>query len=279
MRTAALLAACASGVAVLLSGPARAAEPSVDFTGGCGLLGIGATSTPDTSALTMTAGSGLRVVNHLGASATVLVNGRGVRTVPAGDSVRLTLAVAETTTVRLAPVCTAPLLSLAGILTVAVSTEAAPVTGAPSATPTGNPSPRPTTAPPATAGSSPPGPQPTPATAGPQASPPAALRASRPVARPSQPLRRSGSPANTARAVAAAVAPDVDVPGVGPVPTPGPPLSANQPHIGPVAPLGADRAARYSLALIATVLILGTGLAALRLLRSQRHVGAHRRIP
>jgi hypothetical protein len=278
VRTAALLAACVFGVAVLLSGPARAAEPSVGFTGGCGLLGIGATSLPDTSALTVTAGSGLRVVNHLGVSATVLVDGRGVDTVPAGHSARLTLAAAETTTVRLAPVCPAPLLSLSGILTVAVTTEAPPVTGSPSAGPTGAPSAPPTTAPPAAPGSATPRPQPTPATPGPDASAPAPVGATGP-AQPSAIRRSSGSPASTARAVAAAVAPEVELPGTVPLTPTGLPLRANQPYIGPVTPLGADRAARYSLALIATVLILGTGLAALRLLHSQRHVGAHRRVP
>jgi hypothetical protein len=225
----------------------------------------------------MTAGSGLRVVNHLGVSATVLVNGRGVGTVPAEDSVRLTLA-AATTTVRLAPVCPVPLLSLSGTLTVAVTTGAAPVTGGPSAGPTGTPSPPPTTAPPAAPGSAPPRPQPTLATPGPDASPPAPVRTTGPAAPPSAIRRRSGSPASTARAVAAAVAPEVELPGTVPATPSGPPPRANQPYIGPVAPLGADRAARYSLALIATVLILGTGLAALRLLHSQRHVGAHRRV-
>jgi hypothetical protein len=104
------------------------------------------------------------------------------------------------------------------------------------------------------------------------------VRASGPAAKPSPFLRRPGSPAGTARAVAAAVAPDVKLSGGVPGTPPGPSVEANQPYIGPVTPLGADRAARYSLALVATVLILGTGVAALRLLRDQRHVGAHRRV-
>lgn len=275
MRAAAVLTACAAGLFVPLSGAAQAAEPSVDFTGGCGLLGIGSTSLPDTPSLRMTSGSGLQVVNHLGATATVLVNGRGIRRVRAGHSVRLTLSAQETTTVRLAPACPAQLISVAGTLTVAVEAVSAPITGTPSATPPETTStPAPTGAP---ASPTPPPQRPAPATTAPQASGRVEDVATGPRPTPSGPLRWPGNRVSATRTVAAAVAPGIEVPGAAPAAPSGPPVQAIEPYIGPVSPLGADRAYRYSLALIATVLILGTGLAALRLLRSRRHVGAHRR--
>ncbi|GIH15634.1 hypothetical protein Raf01_38060 [Rugosimonospora africana] len=267
------LAACVAGTCVLLSGAAQAAEPSVDFTGGCGLLGIGATSQPETPNLSMTAGSRLRVVNHLGANATLVVNGRRMRTVRPEHSFRLTLAAEETTTVQLSPACPAPLVSVAAALTVAVTAVEAPGTGSPSTAPPSAPPEHSPTRTPTVPPSRPPQPQPAPVTATPRAP----AHTSGPAPGPSRPARRPHSRTSVAGTVAAAVPPTAYVGDAVPASPSGPPPLANQPYIGPVAPLGADRAARYSLALIATVLILGTGLAALRLLRSQRHVGAHRR--
>jgi hypothetical protein len=263
---AAVLFAFGVGAGALAAGSAVAAEPSVDFTGGCSLLGVGAISRPDTSTLRMTAGSKLRLVNHLGVNATVMLNGDGMGTVPPEGSTGLTLISGQTATVRMIPACLLPLPLDVDPLTVAITATDNPPSGPPSA-PGGTTPP----APPDSPGppSSPVRPQPTAGTGT------TATAASTPT--PSPRVSRDGGratvPESDPAAAASRSAPVATSPtmaGSDPPPRAGPPLTV------PVTPLTDDRGLRDSLALIATVLIVGTALAAIRVLASGARVGTHR---
>jgi hypothetical protein len=81
------LAAALAGGALLAPGSALAAAPAVAFQGGCGLLGVGASSRPDTGAVTVPAGSTVTFVNHLGQSAHLMINGADRGVVPADNQV------------------------------------------------------------------------------------------------------------------------------------------------------------------------------------------------
>jgi hypothetical protein len=264
---AAVLVAFGVGAGVLAAGSAAAAEPSVDFTGGCALLGVVATSRPDTSTLRMTAGSNVRLVNQLGVDATVMVDGRGMGTVPAEQSTGLTLVAGQTATVRMIPACLLTLPLDADPLTVTVTVTATPPSGPPSA-PGGTTPPVPPDSP---------GPPRSPVRPRPTAGTGTAAAAA-PTPRPSPRASPDGgrdtmpgsAPAAAAASRPAPVVPSPTTVGSGPPPQAGPPLTV------PVRPLTEDRGFRDSLALIACVLIVGTGLAAIRLLASGARVGTHR---
>ncbi|OLE24897.1 MAG: hypothetical protein AUG44_17600 [Actinobacteria bacterium 13_1_20CM_3_71_11] len=68
-RLASVLAVASIGGGLLAPGTAFAAAPTVTFRGGCGLLGVGASSRPDIGALTVSPGSAVTFVNRLGQSA------------------------------------------------------------------------------------------------------------------------------------------------------------------------------------------------------------------
>ncbi|GAA5187346.1 hypothetical protein GCM10023322_35490 [Rugosimonospora acidiphila] len=261
--------ALAGGAGTLMPDLALADELSVDFTGGCKVLSLGATSQPDTASLDLTAGSALWVVNRLGVQATLMLDGQGTDSIGPDQSSRLTLATQGTETVQLVPVCPLPLTDI-GPLTIRVSPDSPGGTpsAAPSATaPPPQPSPPATTAPPSSSRPQPaPHPRPTQATGTAPARAPAPHSSSRTNrhnnGRTPTPTVGTSEPESVAE-----FPPEVPT---GPVPQAGPPL------IWPVTPLTDDRGFRYSLALIACVFIIGTGTAAIRLLISSHHVGTHR---
>jgi hypothetical protein len=76
--------------APLVGGSAASAESdsTVTFSGGCGLLGsgLGAESSPDTTQVSVPAGSEVRFANGLGQDATLRLDGEAAAEVPAGGS-------------------------------------------------------------------------------------------------------------------------------------------------------------------------------------------------
>jgi len=83
-----VLAAAFVGAALFAPGTAQAAgSPTVAFSGGCGLLGVGASSTPSTGSVVVTSGGTVTFVNHLGQSAHLMINGADRGVVPADNQV------------------------------------------------------------------------------------------------------------------------------------------------------------------------------------------------
>lgn len=78
----------------LLAGSLASANPvptdTVTFSGGCGLLGIGARSQPDVSQVSLTPGTGVRFVNKLGQAATIRIDGEAVGEVANGGVAEVT---------------------------------------------------------------------------------------------------------------------------------------------------------------------------------------------
>src|SRR5436309_2464299 len=81
------LAAAGIGGTLLAPDTALAAAPAVTFHGGCGLLGVGASSRPDTGALSVPPGGTVTFVNRLGQSADLMINGADRATVPADSQI------------------------------------------------------------------------------------------------------------------------------------------------------------------------------------------------
>jgi len=86
-RLASVLAVASIGGGLFAPGTAFAAAPTVTFRGGCGLLGVGASSRPDIGALTVSPGSAVTFVNRLGQSADLMINGADRATVPADSQI------------------------------------------------------------------------------------------------------------------------------------------------------------------------------------------------
>jgi len=86
-RLAPALAAACAGAALLVPGTAFAATSTVAFSGGCGLLGVGASSHPDTGSVTVRAGGTVTFVNHLGQAAHLMINGADRGVVPTNNQV------------------------------------------------------------------------------------------------------------------------------------------------------------------------------------------------
>src|SRR5437763_1632138 len=86
-RLASVLAVASIGGGLFAPGTAFAAAPTVTFRGGCGLLGVGASSRPDIGALTVAPGSAVTFVNRLGQSADLMINGADRATVPADSQI------------------------------------------------------------------------------------------------------------------------------------------------------------------------------------------------
>ena len=86
-RIAPVVVAAGIGGALLAPGTALAGTSTVTFNGGCGLLGVGASTQPSTGTLTVVPGSTVTFVNHLGRSAQLMINGAGRGSVPADEQV------------------------------------------------------------------------------------------------------------------------------------------------------------------------------------------------
>jgi len=86
-RLASVLAVASIAGGLLAPGTALAAAPTVTFRGGCGLLGVGASSRPDIGALTVSPDSTVTFVNRLGQSADLMINGADRATVPADSQI------------------------------------------------------------------------------------------------------------------------------------------------------------------------------------------------
>jgi hypothetical protein len=99
-----VLAAAGIGGALLAPGTALAATPTVVFHGGCGLLGVGASSRPDTGGLTVGPGGTVTFVNRLGQSADLMINGSDRATVPADSQIGVVFRQGRTS-VSLIPAC------------------------------------------------------------------------------------------------------------------------------------------------------------------------------
>src|SRR5262245_26439489 len=98
-----LTAACLGGVLFGL-GTAEAATPTVTFHGGCGLLGVGASSRPDPASLSVSAGASVAFVNQLGQSAELMIDGVHRGSVPADHQVSVAFR-AGRVSVSLVPAC------------------------------------------------------------------------------------------------------------------------------------------------------------------------------
>jgi hypothetical protein len=100
----ALVAALAGG-ALLAPGSALASPtPTVTFNGGCGVRGEGAASEPDAVSLAVPAEGLVVFVNHLGATAALLVDDRPAVTLRTNEQVSVVFHHGPVT-VKLAPAC------------------------------------------------------------------------------------------------------------------------------------------------------------------------------
>lgn len=84
--------AALGGVAAWNPATTAGSADAVSFTGGCGLLGtgLGGSSSPDTSHLSVPAGSGVEFTNRLDHPAELRLNGEPVAKVPAGGTEEVT---------------------------------------------------------------------------------------------------------------------------------------------------------------------------------------------
>ncbi len=100
------LVAALIGVGLLVPGVGVAAPstPTVTFNGGCGVGGVGAVSEPDANTLSVPAEGMAIFVNHLGQSATLLVDGRPAGTLRANDEVPVVFHHGPVT-IKLTPAC------------------------------------------------------------------------------------------------------------------------------------------------------------------------------
>jgi hypothetical protein len=123
-----LAAACVGG-ALLAPGVALAATPSVTFQGGCGLLGVGASSHPDSGAVSVRSGATVNFVNHLGQPAHLMINGADRGIVPKDNQIAVLFRQGRVS-VAMLPGC---LLRGGDVGSVSVSVTSAPGTGSPAA--------------------------------------------------------------------------------------------------------------------------------------------------
>jgi hypothetical protein len=253
-RSAVVLAVAFTGGALIAPGVAAAAEsPTVTFNGGCGVVGLGASSQPSVDGLHVASGSTVYFVNHLGQPAQLMVDGSAASTVQANFKVGVVFK--GPATVALVPGC---LLGGADSGTVRVD-----VAGRPSASPTGG---VPTTRAGGSAGGH----------AGQPSNRPAAGAIRAPEKRPS--ATPSASTPAPSPSGSASVSPSVDPALVGPTDTasevgPDPSPSANLVAVGAMTPAtpGRHRPAGL-LALIATVCMVGVSIATIRAIIAQRAI-------
>jgi hypothetical protein len=240
-RIVAVLALASVVGPLLAPGAASAAPPTVTFTGGCGLLGVGASSQPSTGSVRIATNSSVNFVNHLNGAAQLLVNGASQTTIKPDYQVQVSFHASAT--VALVPSC---LLGSGGAGTVSIRVSESPGGGG---TPTGS----------ATAG--------TPTQAGTPSGKPSAAgtpSAGQPSASPSGTASRTASTPGTGRtSAAAALAPTTGASG------PPPAVAA----IGAASPAasghhGPDRL----LAVIAAVCVIGVSIALIRAIVAQRAI-------
>src|SRR2546421_10111475 len=131
----ALAAACA-GAALLAPGTAFAATSPVAFSGGCGLLGVGASSHPDTGSVTVHAGGTVTFVNHLGQSAHLMINGADRGVVPTNNQVAVLFRQGRVS-VTMLPGCLLGGGGDVGAVTVNVTADSASGSGSPAGRPPG----------------------------------------------------------------------------------------------------------------------------------------------
>jgi hypothetical protein len=239
-RFAAVLAAAFAGGALLAPGAAVASPSShtVTFNGGCGLLGLGASSQPDTGSLVVRSGSTVNFVNHLGQTAQLIVNGETRGSIPADNGVGI-LFRQGSVTVAMMPGCA---LGTNGAGSVTVATESSSP-GAPGGSPPGGGSP----------GSNHPAVRPSSSRGA----------AERPSPTPSAGASGSLDPS---AALGAAALPGGSAPNVAP--------SGDMVAVGAVGPATpAHRGPAGLLAIIATVCLLGVSIAAIRAIVAQRAIG------
>ena len=233
-RLAPVLAAACAGAALFAPGTAVAASPTVAFQGGCGLLGVGASSHPDAGSVAVRSGGTVTFVNHLGQPAHLIINGADRGVVPRDNQVAVLFRQGRVS-VTMLPGCLVGGGGDVGYVTVAVMADAGSPAGA------GSPSPR--------AGRSPE------AKATPSASAvPGALAAS---GDPAAPAPAGGTaPSADALAGAGAGVPGIDAVSVGTA-VPGPP--------GRRRPAGL-------LIFVAAICVVGVSVAATRAIIAQRAI-------
>jgi hypothetical protein len=233
-----------AGAALLAPGAATASPSSrtVTFNGGCGLLGLGASSQPDTASLVVASGSTVIFVNHLGQTAQLIVNGENRGAIPADNEVGI-LFRQGSATVAMMPGCVLGDKG-AGSVTVAVGSSSP---GVPGGSPSGS-----------VDGSG---------------------SASRPARRPSSsrggaaerpsPPPPAGAPAPFGPAPAVAGGPA----SAGANDTPGVSSSEDMVAVGAVGPATpAHRGSAGLLAIVATVCVLGVSIAAIRAITARRAI-------
>lgn len=118
------LAALVAGGVLLTPGAALAAAPTVTFSGGCGVLGLGASSRPDVSSISVPTGGTVHFVNHLGESAALMVDGTKQISVP--DDYEVAATFPHAASVTMVPGC---LLGHGAPGAVAVNVSAPPASG------------------------------------------------------------------------------------------------------------------------------------------------------
>lgn len=242
------VAVAAFGLTLFAAAPASAEETTADvtFDGGCGLIGITASSKPDKATLTVDKDAEVSFKNDLGADATLYV---GSATVDVGKGKTIEVAISKSAEVKMLPKCWygRALLEDMGAMTISVkdSPEApAPVKPSPSSTPPKKPS----------TGSTPGVP----------------AEGAQPSVDGKRPVADGAVPPDAGEA-----APTGAVPSQAPAGTDQQPVSDNNDHgdAFAVEPVGGDATPSGStglLALIATVALVGVGAAAVRTVASQR---------
>lgn len=231
------LAAAGIGGALLAPGTALAATPTVAFHGGCGLLGVGASSRPDTGGLTVPVGGTVTFVNRLGQSADLMINGSDRATVPSDSQIGVVFRQGRTS-VSLVPAC---LLGGGGAGSVTITVGAASASssgGANGRTPGGGKS--------------------TEARTAPSASPAAGASAAADPAAPAPAVDDSGGLFGDSTAASPDPVPTVDTVAVGPT-EPGPPVNRGPAGI---------------LVFVAAICVVGVSIAAVRAILAQRAIRA-----
>lgn len=122
---AALVLAAAAGPLLAPVAAVAASTPTVSFSGGCGLLGVGASSQPSTGSVKITANSSVTFVNHLNGSAELFINGSSRTTL--NRNYQVSVSFSSSASVSLVPSC---LLGTGGAGTVSVRVSESP-TGSP----------------------------------------------------------------------------------------------------------------------------------------------------
>ena len=135
-RFAPVLAAACIGGAILLPGVASAGPPTVAFHGNCGLLGVGASSKPDTGSVSVRSGGTVTFVNHLDQSAHLMINGADRGVVPADNQVAVLFRQGRVS-VTMLPGCLLGGGGDVGAVTVNVTADSASGPGSPAGRPPG----------------------------------------------------------------------------------------------------------------------------------------------